>query len=158
LIFENRPQLQSLFLALFWTISFGLLAIGGGNNLDSPSRFLAAFGVSLSFLGGIVLTFTFDYLKKPTTLVKYKFLYAYKKAIAFLVMTLFFVLTIMIIDVSGRTLRNFNENQVLGLETVKKTGIWEIRRGCGGFLNHFLGGSISFLTASAAVFLKRKFK
>lgn len=157
LLFENRPHLQALFLAVFLSIGFGLLSLGAGVELSTPSRFLPSFGISLAFLGGLVLAKFFDYLKTAESFKRFKLLERYRELISFLSVCLFLSLFFLIINASGTSFRETQEAEVLGQAVVKRTGIWEIREETGGVAN-ILGGGISFLTFGLTVFLGVKFR
>lgn len=152
LLFENRPQLQPLFLAVFWSIGFGLLSLGAGVQLSTPSRFLPSLGISLAFFLGILLTRLYDFLQKPPDLKGLKILDRYRPAISSLVISLFLILLLVILNISGRNFREAQETQVLGMAVVKRTGIWEMKEESGGIANVF-GVGISLLTFGLALFM-----
>ena len=55
LLFDRKPELQPLFLALFYSIVFGIIVlVKGGFMISSAERYLPVLGISLSFLFGIV--------------------------------------------------------------------------------------------------------
>lgn len=150
LLFENRPQLQPLFLAFFLTIGFGLISFSSGLSFAYPSRFLPALGISLSFLGGVVFARLYDFLGrfKGNSIMRYSRL-----------MTPFFLLGIfsslmMTFIIYGRGFEG-EEGEVLGWADIKKAGIWEIREETDG-MNNLLGLGISLLTLATTIWLGKK--
>lgn len=64
LLFDRKPDLQSVFLATFYSISFGMIVLVGGGFVPShPSRYLSEFGMSLAFLAGVGIVGMLDLLK-----------------------------------------------------------------------------------------------
>jgi len=64
LLFDRKPNLQPVFLASFFTISFAIISLtGGGIFLSNPSRYVTEFGISLAFLIGVVTVKVVDYLR-----------------------------------------------------------------------------------------------
>ncbi|MBU0618881.1 hypothetical protein KKD62_01445 [Patescibacteria group bacterium] len=155
LLFENKPQLQPLFLALLLSTGFGLLALGTGVQLSSASRFLIIFSVSLSFLSGIILTYVFDFFKTSTQFKKIKLLNRFQQQLSYISLGLFLGLIILIITGSGRSFRASGDMRVLGLETIKRTGVWEMRAKSGRTVS-LVGSAISLFTAGLIVYLGKK--
>jgi hypothetical protein len=152
LLFENKPQLQPMFLAVFLTIGFGLLSLGAGLQLSAPSRFIPILGVSVSFLAGILLAQLFDLLKRPTSFKNLAFLQQYRKLILFLSVFLFLGLFFIIFNVYGQHFREAAAADILGVEIVKKTGIWEVREQSSG-LSSVFGFLISGLASTLTFYL-----
>jgi len=155
LLFENRPQLQPMFIALFLTIGFGLFSLGAGVAHPSPSRFLPAFGISLAFLAGILSVWIFDFLRFSPKVERFKTVSAFRRIIAYGLVGLFFVLTIVIIGFFGRNLWQLEKTQVLGLVAEQKVGIWEIKEKT-TVLESVLGYTITGLTGLGVAILKAK--
>lgn len=151
LLFENRPQFQPLFLAVFLSVGFGLLTLGTGVPLSAPSRFIPVFGVSLAFLSGVVLTNLLDFLRKLLTIKRFQKIAHIRRLIPSFLVSLFASLFLVTI-VSGKSLRRVEETRVLGFSTIKKVGIWEVRGDTGGLAN-FLGAGISFLTTGSIIYI-----
>jgi len=152
LLFENRPELQPLFLALFLSIGFGFLSLGTGLQLSSPSRFLPSLGVAGAFLGGVLLTGFFDFVRGSASLKKFRFLDEHRRLASSLLVFLFIFFSLATVEFSGRGLRELEEGQVLGLGTIKKTGIWEMRKQTQGFFV-LIGNLISLAAVGLVVFL-----
>ena len=155
LLFENRPQLQPMFIAFFLTISFGLFSLGAGLAHPTPSRFLPAFGISLAFLLGILIVVLFDFLclfpKKRRLLP----LPVKPKWFGFGLLSLLFgLIMIMIISQAGN-LWQLGETKVLGLTAEQKVGVWEIREKT-SMVEGLFGYGISGITALSVLILKLK--
>ncbi|HUV46563.1 MAG TPA: hypothetical protein VMW29_00360 [Candidatus Bathyarchaeia archaeon] len=155
LLFENRPRLQPLFLAVFLSIGFGLLSLGAGMQLSSPYRFLPSLGMALAFLGSIVLARIFDFLKRRRSFRQFSGISRYRKQILFFSITLFFTIITSIIMASAKNFGQLEQEEVLGLVDSKTTGIWEARNAIGWF-HHIIGGSISFSTAGLLIFIRKQ--
>lgn len=65
LLFDRRPNLQSVFLSVFFTLTFLIISSVSSGVLASAhkSRYQAEFGISLSLLIGVVFVKLFDYLR-----------------------------------------------------------------------------------------------
>lgn len=132
LLFDRKPQLQSTFLASFFSIAFALIALAGGGIFPShPSRYISEFGISLSFLLGIVIVRIYDLLsfsevKLPKNINP--------KPVAKATMVLI-ILLIISATFFGRERVIFDSGQVLGVwEGVEKGEIWLAKE-------NFKGGS-----------------
>lgn len=154
LLFENRPQLQPMFIAFFLAISFGLFSLGAGVAHPAPSRFLPAFGISLAFLLGILIVNLFDFLRHSPKIERFSFA-PYRRIIALGLIGLVLILIIATIGFSGKGLWELEQTQVLGLTAEQKVGIWEIKEKTTGF-GSVLGYLITGLTAFGVVILKTK--
>ncbi|MFC1711985.1 hypothetical protein ACFLZ1_05420 [Patescibacteria group bacterium] len=157
LLFEKRPQLQPLFLAVFFTIGFGLLSLGAGMELSSPSRFVPSFGIALSFLIGLTLSYIFNFIQKPGSLKQYKFISRHKRLAAATTLAVMFFLALVIIDISGSQFREQSSEPVLGVNIEKRTGIWEFREQAGG-ISKIIGNLITIVTLGLTIFLGLKFR
>lgn len=155
LLFENRPQLQPLALAIFLSIGFGLLSLGTGSTFSSPSRFLPTLGLSLSFLTGLAFTKIFDYLNRPGSFSRFKVFQRFQRLALILSSTFFVLALFLIIDVYGKKLRYQSEPLVLGVADIKKSGIWQIRQDADGLAN-IIGGLISLGTIGFTVKIGKK--
>lgn len=61
LLFDRKPALQTLFLASFFTICFGLISVVGSGFVPShPGRYFPELGISLSILISIVIVRFFE--------------------------------------------------------------------------------------------------
>lgn len=154
LLFENRPQLQPIFIAFFLTVGFGLFSLGAGVVHPAPSRFLPAFGISCAFLLGILIINLFDFLRRSPKLERFSFA-PYRRIIAFGLIGLILVLIIATIGFSSRSLWELEQVRVLGLTAEQKVGIWEIKEKTTGF-GSVLGYTITGLTAIGVAILKTK--
>jgi hypothetical protein len=156
LVFENRPQLQPIFLALFLTVIFGLLSLGGaGVYLTTPSRFLPSFGLSVSFLGGVLLAKAVDFLHKPQVFNRYELLRRYGRTISGSMVVMFFCLSFLVYGLRENRIRR--ESKVLGIQDVKRAGLWEIREQSRGWAD-IVGGGLTGLTILAVAYISFKVK
>jgi len=153
LLFENRPQLQPIFVAFFLTIGFGLFSLGAGMTYPVPSRFLPAFGISLAFLLGVLSAGLFDFLHRSPRLKRFRISSSTRKIIAWGLISLIFSLIGIIIVFSLRNFWELEQTQVLGLTTEQKVGIWEIREKT-TLVENIFGYTITGLTAIGVVVLK----
>ncbi|QQS39293.1 hypothetical protein IPM62_01640 [Candidatus Woesebacteria bacterium] len=63
LLFDRKPQLQSLFVSFFLLVSFLVLSSAGGGIFSlHPSRYVPELGISLAFFIGIVFVRIGDYI------------------------------------------------------------------------------------------------
>lgn len=159
LIFENRPDLQPLFLAVFLTIAFFLLSLGSGFSQVSPVRFFPSLGISLSSLLGILIVKTFDVLRFSPRLDRFKIKDSVRQIIAFLFLGLVFGFLIFSFFYFQKNL--YEKELVLGASFPDKiVGIWEIRETITKVENLFgylLTGLTIFLTGTLGLkFQKRK--
>lgn len=156
LLFENRPQFQSLFIAFFLTVTFGLFSLGAGVAHPTPSRFLPAFGVSLAFLIGMLVVWFFDFLRNSPKIKKFKIIFHYRRIFAYGLIGTVFSLIIIITFFLGKNLWELEQFQVLGAISSEKTvGLWEIKEKTSQIEN-LIGYGISGLTGLAVLILKLK--
>jgi hypothetical protein len=157
LLFENRPQLQPMFIAFFLTVAFGLFSLGTGVVHHSPSRFLLAFGISFSFLFGVLAVWLFDFLRLSPKLGRLKIAFIYRQLIAFGFIGLLLSLMILVIGFSGKSLWQLEKTQVLGLTTEQKVGIWEIK-GQTSSAGRVFGYTITTLSLVSVGLIQRKLR
>lgn len=155
LLFENRPQLQPMFIAFFLTIGFGLFSLGAGVAYPTPSRFLPTFGISLAFLLGILITWLFDFLRVSSKFRRFKLNVFPRKTLAFGLISLIFVLIASLTISSGGALRELEQTRVLGLTTDQTVGIWEIKEKTTR-LESIIGYAITGLTALGVAILRAR--
>jgi len=155
LLFENRPELQPMFIAFFLTISFGLFSLGAGIAHPTPSRFLPAFGISLAFLFGILITWLFDFLRTSPKLKRFKIIFPYRRLVSSGLIGLIFVLIFLIVISSYRSFSEIELGQVLGLTAEQKVGVWEIKEKTTQ-LESLIGYTITGLTALGVAILRAK--
>jgi len=155
LLFENRPQLQPIFIAFFLTVGFGLFSLGAGVAHPTPSRFLPAFGISLAFLLGILITWLFDFLRTSPKLKRFKIVSSYRRLISFGLIGLIFVLVVAIDVFNSSSLWQLEKTQVLGLTAEQKVGVWEIKEKTTQ-LESWIGYTITGLTALGVAILKTR--
>lgn len=127
LLFENRPQLQPLFLALFLTVAFGIFSLTANIAFVSSSRFLPAFGIAGAFLIGIVTVFLYDFLRFSPRLERLKFSFPLRQLLALGLLGVVFVLLIIAIVSNGSSFRELGDLKILGATANQKIGIWEIK-------------------------------
>ncbi len=147
LLFDRKPDLQALFLASFYAISFGLvILVGGGLFPSHPSRYMPEFGMSLAFLIGVTVGGLIDYLRLAD-LRKFKFLAKIDKN--FLANSLFFlvILLFVLMTVFGRSkIESQEETDVVGL-WVERGEIW-VARDEAGRISSLLGYVVTGSTIS----------
>lgn len=157
LLFENQPQLQAMFIAFFLTIGFGLFSLGAGMAHPAPSRFIPAFGISLSFLIGVVVVALFDFLRTSPRVKRFKPIYFYRRLISFGLIGAIFVLLFILFIVFSQNFWEIQYGQVLGLTAEQKVGIWEIKEGINRAENVF-GYAVTGLAVLSVVILKLRLK
>jgi hypothetical protein len=155
LLFENRPQLQPMFIAFFLTIGLGLFSLGAGVAHPTPSRFLPAFGIALAFFLGISNGFLFDFFRRSPKFDRFKIPLFQRRIIALGLIGFVFGLMVIIILFSHQSLWELEFSQVLGLATEQKVGVWGIKEKTAGPGSTF-GYMITGLTALGVVILKVK--
>lgn len=68
LIFDRRPQLSPIFLAMSYTITFGVFHLVRISLIEvtlfDQSRYAAELSFSLSFLGGVVVMWVFEFIRR----------------------------------------------------------------------------------------------
>jgi hypothetical protein len=152
LLFEDKPQLQPLFLAIFLTIGFSLLALGAGLGLTTPSRFMPALGIAVAWLIGVLLARFIDFWQNSARLDKNKLLRRYRRKAMVILGVLLFILLLMMVKTFHWNMEKIEQAQVQGVSTFRRTGIWELRRESGGAMR-FLGFGISTMTLGTIGFL-----
>ncbi len=157
LLFENRPQLQPMFIAFFLSFAFGLFSLGAGVVHPFPSRFLPAFGILVAFLVGFVIVGLFDFLRFSPKIKKFRGLALHRKKAAFGLMGLVWVLIIAMYFSRSEGLWELAETQVLGLSEEHKVGIWEIKEQTTR-LDSLIGYGVTGLTVFIAILLRAKLK
>jgi len=157
LLFENRPQLQPMFIAFFLTVGFGLFSLGAGIAHPAHHRFLPAFGISLAFLIGILAVMLFDFLRLSPKLMRFKLQAIYRRVIAYSFIGLLFTLIGIIICFQIRNIWELDQIQVLGLTAEQRVGVWEIREKT-SLIENFFGLTITTLTGFATAILKVKLR
>jgi len=122
LMFDRKPNLQPLFLASFFTITFGIIIIAGGGFFPShPSRYAPEFGLSLAFLLSVIIARFTDYIRLREKKV-FKFIDNRVLATSMIVILIvIFFFTIY----KRRDVFNIQEESVLGMWTgVERGKIW----------------------------------
>ncbi|MFC1727462.1 hypothetical protein ACFL0Y_02975 [Patescibacteria group bacterium] len=155
LLFENRPQLQPIFIGLFLTVTFGLFSLGAGLGHSAPSRFLAAFGLSLSFLLGVLAVSLYDFLRLSSWLRKFKKIGHNRRVIAYGLLAFLLILSLVLIMVNTQGLWELESDLVLGLSSDKKVGLWQIKENI-SFMEGFLGYAITGVTSFGIYLIKAK--
>lgn len=155
LLFENRPQLQPMFIAFFLTIAFGLFSLGAGIAHPAYYRFLPAFGVSLAFLLGLVIVGLFDFLNLSPRLKRLKIIPFPQITIGLGLISLVFIIMMIIIGSQSRELWILAQEQVLGLAVEQKVGVWEIREQT-SLLENIFGLTITGLSIVSVGLIERK--
>ena len=155
LLFENRPNLQPMFIAFFLTVGFGLFSLGAGVAHPSPSRFIPALGMALAFLTGILMTTLFDFIRYSSKLKKFNFSKTSRHLFALGLLAITFSLIFLVLVNYHNYLWSLEEIQVLGVATEQKVGVWEIREKI-GFLENILGVFITSLTVFGVSLLKMR--
>lgn len=153
LLFENRPQLQPMFIAFFLTIGFGVFSLGAGVAYPIPSRFLPALGISFAFLLGILIVGLVDLIRASPKLKRLKIIFPYRRLVAAGLIGLLFALIALVIVFSGQNLWELAQTQVLGLTEDQTVGIWDIKEKTTQF-ESIIGYGITALTTIGVIFLK----
>lgn len=145
LLFDRKPNLQPVFLASFFTISFLLISLVGGGVFPShPSRYIPELGVSIAYLISIFL------LKMYETIPLLKI----NRKIAKIILAVVFVV-LMLFIVFG-SFRSFDQDESsVVLNQVRQETIWKQKYRFGG-LSSNIGLGISLLTFSYLLFLNIK--
>ncbi|MDP3888426.1 MAG: hypothetical protein Q8Q24_00125 [bacterium] len=155
LIFENRAHLQSIFVALFLVIVFGLLSLSGGSFMAGP-RFLPAFGLSLALLFGISTIWIFDFVRFSVWIEKLLAKWQVRQeTIALGLMNVIFGACVGLIIANGRNFWQIETSTALGQSAGKSIGLWEIRS-LTSTTETVFGYTITILTILILVFLKNK--
>ncbi|OGM19622.1 hypothetical protein A2686_04870 [Candidatus Woesebacteria bacterium RIFCSPHIGHO2_01_FULL_38_10] len=144
LLFDRKSDLQTVFLASFFTISFALISLAGGGIFPShPSRYVAELGISLSFLLSVSLVKLVDYLSlRENKLGKIISQSTFSKMG---LMGLFITLVLTILVYKDRL--NMFEGSVLGIwEGIDKGSIWQAKERYSGGLASGLGYFISLIS------------
>lgn len=93
LIFDRRPNLQPLFLALSFLVTFGLLHFVRISFIESAifrqSRYKAEVAFAVALTAGLVLMWTFDLIRAGKLLKRMPFLNAYRTLVAYLLVAVF---------------------------------------------------------------------
>ena len=155
LLFENRPQLQSVFIAFFLAVAFGLFSLGAGLGHASPSRFQAAFGLSVSFLFGVLVVGIFDFLRLSSWLKKFGRLGSYRRIVAYGVLIFLLIVLLIILFVFAGNLWDLESDRVLGLSSEKKVGLWEFKEQI-GLIEGVLGYIITLMTGAGVLIIKTR--
>ncbi|OGM27027.1 hypothetical protein A3D00_01990 [Candidatus Woesebacteria bacterium RIFCSPHIGHO2_02_FULL_38_9] len=142
LFFDRKPDLQSLFMASFFTIAFATIVIAGGGFFpENPSRYAPEFGISLAFLLGVVVVKFTDYLKSSKGRLFAHF---------FIVLSILFSFVAIIF---GRDNLIKTQTNVLGMWTgVEKGEIWIAKDKFRG-ASQVLGYVITVISLSTLAFL-----
>jgi len=140
LLFDRKPSLQPMFLAVFFTIAFALVVIAGGGFMPShPTRYTSEFGMSLALLLGLGVLRLSEYLRLQ------------KKTISSLILLGTFALVGIGIIVGRPQIESYTS--VLGIfSEVNRGEIWEARDKFSG-LSSLVGYVITFVTACTLTLL-----
>jgi hypothetical protein len=122
LLFDRKPNWQPFFLALFYTLSFIAVSLaGGGAKGWVRSRFVSEVGISVAFLGGILILKVFD---RARLAAKSKWV----NWLAWVGMGIVLLGTTGTIGLLRERVYKNSDMRVLGLWTgVEKDQIWEKR-------------------------------
>lgn len=150
LIFDKRPHLQPLFIALGLTVMFGLLSFAGGlakYAVSAQSRYLPEVAMSISFIWGVVGTFIYELVGNlpkskwfPVPMEKRE-LVRRGIVIAFMIATLVAVVAFPYREEMARR----SKRLVAGVTGTLDVDIGEVRDSTGG-IHKIIGYSISSLT------------
>lgn len=155
LVFEKKPVLQSMFIAFFLCVGFGLFSFEAGGLYLAPSRFLPAFGVSIAFFVANLAGGLFDFLRTRTKIGRFKINPAYQEKIGLGFIGILFILIVGVIGLYARDFWGLEASSVLGLKAEQKVGIWEMREET-SFMEDLSGYVITGLTIFGTVFLRKK--
>ncbi len=153
LLFDRKPGLQPIFLAVFFTLVFALVVIAGGGFVPShPTRYTPEFGISLALLFGLGILKIAEYLKFQQQNAPF----LSWAVISRLILIGVFVLSGLGIVVGRADVESYSS--VLGIfSDVTKGEIWEAREDFNGF-SSLVGYVITFVTASALTYLATRSK
>lgn len=159
LLFDRKPNLQHLFVSSFLTLSFFLISVAGGGIFPShPSRYVPEFGISFSFLLGVILVGGGEYLISRSNITKrVPLLNLAKREVVFSILLLSLLFLLMLTGgVSRKSL--LKKTKVLGVfEGIEKGSVWRGREKFGGAFS-FLGYGISLGSAGALGYFLKKSK
>ncbi len=155
LLFDRKPNLQSVFLASFFTIGFAIISLSGGGVFPgNPSRYVAELGLSLAFFISIVIVKLADYLK---FIENTKFRLLTKPIFINGILIMIFLLSLYGILFGRESIHVYND-QVLGIWTgIDRGEIWEKRDTFGVFSTVF-GYLITSSSVVSLGFLGSKMK
>lgn len=145
LLFDRKPNLQPIFLASFFTISFVLISFAGGGIFPShPSRYVPELGISLAYLISIILLKAYESLP---------FFNSHRLLAKGILTTVFISLVTGIILGKDNLIPN---QDVLGLWTgVEKGVIWQEKEKFNG-LSSIIGVGITFFSIFFLSFIYRE--
>lgn len=155
LLFDRKPNLQSVFLASFFTIGFAIIALSGGGIFPgNPSRYVAELGLSLAFLLSIVIVKFADYLK---FLKNPRFISVTKPAFINGILIILFLVSLYGI-VAGRSSIHTTKDNVLGIWTgIDRGEIWE-KRDTFGVVSRSIGYFITGVSIGGIALLRLRMK
>lgn len=132
LLFDKRPHLQPLFIALGLTIVFGLISFAGGLSpiaVSAQSRYLPEVSLSISFLWGVVGVAVYDLLLVIQPRRWFPVPMSRRKALRKVLAGLFGVLCLVILVAFPfqETLGRRSGRLVVGITKPVVTGVGEVR-------------------------------
>lgn len=160
LLFERKPGLQSLFVSLGLFFAFFFLNLGGrfsqgGDGL--PSRFSLEFWLGTAFVGGLVATHVFDFLRGAKKIGRFVLTEGRGERLSFgFILVLLLVCSLWILGSAVRPVTAEAYGQILGASQGEVAGIWEIRQEAGGGLAIWTGRVMTFITGALVVSLRRR--
>jgi hypothetical protein len=152
LIFDRKPSLQPFFIALFYTIGFLIFVLAGGGLVPaSPGRYTPVLGISIALLVGITILKVVEFMRNRFT----RF-FVIPRLKDFLLLGMCGVMAVTIFLWRDAIYRD--SDQVLGaFDDIEKGQIWVAKDYFAGKYS-ILGGTISFLGASALTFMYVNYK
>ena len=101
LIFDRRPALQPVFLALTLTVTFGLLHWVRVSIVSIPifkyDRYAAEWSLSLAFLTGIIVMWMFDLIRAGKIISRFTQIYRLRNRLAFTFILV--ILLLLLLDI-----------------------------------------------------------
>lgn len=154
ILFDRKPSLQPVFLAVFYSIIFAMIVFAGGKVLPShPSRYAIELGLSLSFLLSIVLVKLTDRVR----FLNLKNIVGLNQILANA--SIILILLVMALGIiRGRNdVAGFPDTVLGAWDDVNKGDFWIVRDGFDG-ISSYLGYLITGVSITFLGYMKTKVK
>lgn len=160
LLFERKPDLQSLFVSLSLFFAFFFLNLGGrfsqGGD-DLPSRFSLEFWLGTAFVGGLAATQMFDFLRGAKKIGRFVLTEGMGERLSFgFIVALLLICSLWILGSAVRPVTAEVYGQILGASQGEVAGIWEIKQEIGETFFIWIGRAITLATGVFVVYLRRR--
>ncbi|MDP2649497.1 MAG: hypothetical protein Q8P10_01495 [bacterium] len=150
LLFDRKTNLQPVFLACFWTITFLLIILMGKRNFIAlgPVRYLPELGISVAFLLGIGVVSLIDFLKSP----KFKIIpWLNKPALSNPLITLALILLVIAIIALKSNLDIETKEAANSGNNIEKSRLWAVKDSFNGSAS-LIGYAVTILTVTTLAF------